>query len=73
MILKKFFYGLMSLFLLVVFQSCSNNSNDEINKTARVQLKLVDAPGDYLEVNVEIIDIQYNSSEDDGWLEKFWI
>ena len=33
-----------------------------------MQLHLVDAEGDYEQVNVEIIDIQYNSSEDeDGW------
>lgn len=48
-----------------IFQSCNNDSDDN---TARVQLKLVDEPGDYLEVNVEIIDIQYNSSEsEEGW------
>jgi len=35
---------------------------------SRVQFKLVDAPGPYDEVWVHIIDIQYNSSEDDeGW------
>ena len=46
--------------------SCSNNKTED---TARIQLKLVDAPGDYLEVNVEIIDIQYNTGdEDQGWM-----
>jgi len=60
----------MSLMLIVVFQSCNNDSN-AIDKTARIQLKLVDAPGDYLEVNVEIIDIQYNSSEDEGGWKSF--
>jgi hypothetical protein len=31
-------------------------------------LKLVDDPGDYLEVNVEIIDVQYNSTDsEEGW------
>ncbi|MBN4058008.1 DUF4382 domain-containing protein [Olleya sp. AH-315-K02] len=52
---------------LAIIQSCSNN--DSTDNTARVQLKLVDAPGDYLEVNIEIIDIQYNSSDsEDGWM-----
>ena len=69
--LRKIFYSLMSLLLIVVFRSCANDSNDAIDKTARVQLKLVDAPGDYLEVNVEIIDIQYNSSEDGGGWKSF--
>lgn len=53
---------------IVVFQSCNNDNSDTIDKTARIQLKLVDAPGDYLEVNVEIMDVQYNNSEDEaGW------
>ena len=69
--LRNIFYSLMSLLLIVVFQSCANDSNDTIDKTARVQLKLVDAPGDYLEVNIEIIDIQYNSSEDAGGWKSF--
>jgi len=52
---------------LAFIQSCSNNGSTD--NTARVQLKLVDAPGDYLEVNIEIIDIQYNSSDsEDGWM-----
>ncbi|MEN8186851.1 MAG: DUF4382 domain-containing protein [Bacteroidota bacterium] len=46
-------------------QSCSD---DKDNNTSRVQLILVDAPGDYKEVNVEIIDIQYNNSDnEEGW------
>lgn len=53
------------LVLLLVLQGC----NDEVvvDNTARIQLKLVDQPGDYLEVNVEIIDIQYTSSDEEGW------
>jgi len=47
------------------FLSCSDD-NDKLNNTSRVQLKLVDSPGDYEEVNVEIIDVLYNSSEDEG-------
>lgn len=50
--------------LCLIPQSCSDNNGS----TARVQLKLVDAPGDYLQVNVEIIDIQYNTTDsEDGW------
>ncbi|WP_370480295.1 DUF4382 domain-containing protein [Tamlana flava] len=49
---------------LCLIQSCDSNND----KTARVQLRLVDEPGDYLEVNVEIIDIQYNISDgEEGW------
>jgi len=44
------------------FQSC-NDENDKVGNTARIQLKLVDAPGDYEQVNIEIIDIQSLTSE----------
>ena len=52
------------LFLSIIVQSCSSDSGS----TARVQLKMVDAPGDYTQVNVEITDIQYNTTDsEDGW------
>ena len=53
------------LFAILGFQSCSD-ATEKPEKTSRLQLKLVDAPGDYQEVNVEIIDVLYNSTEDDG-------
>jgi len=58
---------LVAMFLLAIlgFQSC-NNENDKLDLTSRVQLKLVDSPGDYEEVNVEIVDVLYNNSEDEG-------
>lgn len=56
----------MLIIATLCFQSCNDDNGTE--NTARVQLKLIDAPGDYLEVNVNIIDVQYNSSEDEeGW------
>ena len=61
MILKKFSFIILTLFVFFGFQSCKNDTID----TARIQLKLIDAPGDYLEVNVEIIDMLYNNSEDE--------
>ncbi len=51
--------------LLLVVNCDSGNSNK--SETARVQLKLVDEPGDYEEVNIEIIDIQYQSEEEKSW------
>ncbi len=64
---KNVFLTVMSLVMVLGFLSC-NKDNDNIEKTSRLQLKLVDAPGDYEEVNVEIIDVLYNSTEDDeGW------
>jgi len=59
---------LLIVFVIIMslgFQSCSD---DKDSNTTKVQLKLIDAPGDYKEVNIEIIDIQYNSSDtEEGW------
>lgn len=56
-----------SLVAILGFLSCSDDNQDP-GTTSRVQLKLVDAPGDYEEVNVEILNVLYNSTEDEeGW------
>jgi len=64
---KKFYFvAIAAMIVMLGFQSCAK---DEVNNTARVQLKLVDAPGDYLEVNVNIVDIKYNNSDSEaGWV-----
>ncbi|MBD0825076.1 DUF4382 domain-containing protein [Aestuariibaculum marinum] len=63
--LKTYLIIGISIMSLTFFNSCSDNDGEN---TSRVQLKLVDAPGDYEEVNVVITDIQYNSTEnEDGW------
>ena len=63
---RKLLFIVCALISLSVFQSCDDN---KIADTSRVQLKLIDEKGDYEEVNIEIIDILYNSSEDDeGWI-----
>lgn len=58
---------LVAVFFVAIlgFLSCSDD-NENPGATSRLQLKLVDAPGDYEEVNVEIIDVLYNSTEDEG-------
>lgn len=64
---KIYFTAIAAMIVMLGFQSC-NNSDDTGNNTARVQLKLVDAPGDYLEVNVNIVDVQYNNGDtEEGW------
>ena len=66
MILRKLSLIAITIFTFATFQYCTNN--EDSSNTAKIQLKLIDAPGDYLEVNVEIVDIQYNSSDDEnGW------
>jgi len=67
-----FRYFLITTFFIVIvgLQGCNDDdgSNNTIN-TSSIQLRLVDAPGDYLEVNVIINDIRYNRSDDDeGWI-----
>jgi len=61
----------IAFIILVFIQGCSDDKTDDINNnpTSRVQLILVDEPGDYLEVNVEIIDIQYKADgSGDSWM-----
>jgi len=71
--LRTLVFIAFTIFSLASIQSCSESISptDELSsedQTSRVRLVLVDAPGDYMEVNVEIVDIQYNSSEDEeGW------
>ena len=66
--LKRFFTIAVAVVSMIFVQSCNN---DEESKTASVQIKLVDFPGDYLGVNVNIVDVQYNSSEDEGGWKSF--
>jgi hypothetical protein len=64
--LKTIVFAFATVTFFLGFQSCSDDSNDS---ASRVQLKLVDAPGDYTEVNVEIIDVQYNTTDsEEGWV-----
>ncbi|MEL4455996.1 DUF4382 domain-containing protein [Lutimonas vermicola] len=48
---------------------CNEGNGGTKDDTSRIQLKLIDEPDEkYKEVNIEIIDIQYNNTEDDeGW------
>lgn len=62
---KNMILALFTVLCMVTLQSCQEEKTDD---TARVQLRLVDASGDYEEVNVEIIDIQYKSSENESWI-----
>jgi hypothetical protein len=52
------------LLLSVFWLACS-----EDNKTARLEVRLTDAPGDYKEVNIDIQDVQVNSGDgNSGWV-----
>ena len=66
---KKILFIVFAILSFTGFQSCDDNDGSKVDQTSRVQLKLIDAEGDYEEVNIEIIDILYNSAEDEnGWI-----
>ena len=66
---KKILFIVFAILIFTGFQSCDDNDGNKVDETSRVQLKLIDAEGDYEEVNIEIIDILYNSAEDEnGWI-----
>ena len=59
--------------LLLTFYNCNNDSNGNPNQEgpARISIKLVDSPGDYDQVFVEIVDIMIKMNDDSegegGW------
>jgi len=56
------------LFATLSFVGCDNNGSNGEN-TSSIQLKLVDAEGEYEKVLVNIIDVQYNRNDgDSGWI-----
>lgn len=59
--------------LLFITSSCSDDDNDSNipgDGTAKVAVRLVDAPGDYEKVNVDIQDVLINRTDDaeGGWV-----
>jgi len=60
--------------LLLTFYNCTNDSNNSTNPDgmARITIKLVDGPGDYDQVFVDIEDVMIkmndNSEGEDGWV-----
>ncbi|HMC01047.1 MAG TPA: DUF4382 domain-containing protein [Flavobacteriaceae bacterium] len=67
--------SLILLPLLILFFNCNDDSNSVSNtdsEMARFSIKLVDAPGDYDKVFVDVIDIRIKMNDDsdgeDGWM-----
>jgi hypothetical protein len=71
--MKKVKFNL-SQFLVIVLTSLffvSCNDSDDSMQTSRVTVRMTDAPGDYEEVNVDVLDVltKDNSNTDDaGWV-----
>ncbi|GAA4423774.1 hypothetical protein GCM10023188_02950 [Pontibacter saemangeumensis] len=56
--------------LLIGFSACDSET-DEGTGTAKMEVRLTDAPGDYEEVNVEIESVQVHKEDgdsEDGWI-----
>jgi len=74
--MKKFRLQTLGIFTLAVMSlslfSCDgNDSTDKSQETSRLMVKMVDAPGDYDQVNVEVLDVMVKSSSDSG--DNGWI
>jgi len=64
---------LLLSFLMLSIIGCSDSQSSKISAEApTISVKLVDAPGDYDEVNVEIVDVMIkmddNSDSESGWM-----
>jgi hypothetical protein len=61
--------AIASLFTVAVIGGCS----DDKEGTARLQVRMVDAPADYKAVNVDIQQVMVHTSESAGEQDKGWI
>ncbi|MCL9808289.1 DUF4382 domain-containing protein [Flavobacterium luminosum] len=60
---------LLMVFTTLSFQSC--NDNDDTEKTATINVRMTDAPGDYDAVYVEVLDVMIKSDanpDETGWV-----
>lgn len=72
--MKKIKFSLASFlaiaFICLLFTGCENSN--ESNGTSTVMVRLTDAPGDYEEVNIEVVDVLMKSTNDSddskGWV-----
>ena len=62
---------LLTTLLCLFITSCSNNDDNGSAQTSKVSVRMTDAPGDYDEVNVEVLDVKIKSTSDTG--EEGWV
>ena len=71
--LKKINFFIFTL-ILISFYSCSNSESGTNNMEGiapKISVKLVDAPGDFDEVNVNVVGVMIkmdDSDDDSGWI-----
>jgi len=75
---KKFVVILILLFLMILISGCINIlptlGDDSITPgKGRLKIYLIDAPGDYLEVNIAIARIEAHIAGDDEGAEGQWV
>jgi len=64
--------GIFAMTLMSLsFFSCNDNDDSTQSGTAKLMVKLTDGPGDYDEVNIEVLDVLIKSSSDTD--EKGWV
>src|SRR6478609_1391708 len=70
--MKKFKLQAVGIFTMVLMclslLSCTNNDNQGQDQpaTSKLMVKMVDAPGDYDQVNVEVLDVMIKNNSDSG-------
>lgn len=72
--MKKIKFYLSRIFVIAIvsllFTAC--NDTDDSSQTARIMVRMTDAPGDYDEVNVEVLDVLIKTTSDtddsQGWV-----
>lgn len=70
----KFLKHMTSIILLLLVLSCGDSDSSNNTEMAKMSVKLVDEPGDYQNVYIEIIDVKVkyendnsNDDDDEGW------
>ncbi|RDK88627.1 carboxypeptidase family protein [Marinirhabdus gelatinilytica] len=67
--MKKFVLGIVSMFLLTILGACSSDDDTTTpeEETARMSIKLTDAPGDYDAVFIDVQDVvvKYNGEDNE--------
>lgn len=60
---------LAGLLLIVAFAACTEKQQDKESSSAKLEIRLTDAPGDYDALLLDIQDVQINPDNDDqGWI-----
>lgn len=61
----KFLKQLVTILFISLAFSCNDSNDSDNNETATISVKLVDEPGDYQNVFVEIVDVKIKYENDD--------